>query len=87
MPRKESRIKSIESIARGAKLWFTFACSKCGDKVEEEDAFSKHCGKKLSPLPIEVEMDRAAELLTADLRKLDSKEVGLGNLGKIRRDG
>ena len=76
------KINRINS--QGAELWFTFACSRCGDEVEKEDAFCKHCGKKLSPLPIELEMDRAAELLTADLRKLDSKEVRLGNLGKIR---
>lgn len=76
------KINRINS--QGAGLWFTFACSRCGDEVEKEDAFCKHCGKKLSPLPIELEMDRAAELLTADLRKLDSKEMELGDLGKIR---
>ena len=61
------KIKYINS--QGDKVWFTHACSKCEAEVDRGDRFCYNCGHKLSALPDEIEMRKAADILTDALRK------------------
>lgn len=80
------KIKYING--RNTTLWFTFACSQCDAEVDGGDRFCYNCGHKLSALPREMYMQKAADILTAALRKepvapaktdkADDSEIGSG---------
>lgn len=50
-------------------LHLTFACSRCEAEVDKGDRFCYNCGHKLSALPDEIKMQKAADILTNALRK------------------
>lgn len=61
------KIKYING--QNTTLWFTFACSQCDAEVSEGTRFCYNCGHKLSALPREMYMQKAADILTDALRK------------------
>ena len=63
------KIHYIRVSESNAKVWLTFMCSQCNHSVNKGDRFCRNCGHKLSDMLDEVDMQKAADILTDALRK------------------